>query len=177
MNVDAAQIFFTFTEPDGEKEDYKIAAAKGGFQRKSDHVVDHIMRDKMSIKVMVGGKEQVSKTFSYPHGPNGGELLALGKSKLQAELVLDGDFVRIHILNKRKRPAAVDANEFTLTFTEPDGELEDYTIPVKTGKGKGTVYERKSDHVVMHVKRDKITMKLKDGGETHESKNFAFRKH
>ncbi|MEM7478745.1 MAG: hypothetical protein AAF483_27495 [Planctomycetota bacterium] len=172
--VDAANIILTFTEPDGEKEDYKIAAAKGGFQRKSDHVVHHIMRDKISIKLNVGGKVQTSKTFAYPHGPHGGELISLGESGHHAELVVSGDIVRIHLLNKSKRPVAVDAKQITLTFTEPDGELEDYQIPVGKSNDKGTVFERDDDHVVKHVKRDKIMIKLAAGGKTLQSKTFHY---
>ncbi|MEM6690889.1 MAG: hypothetical protein AAF664_15760 [Planctomycetota bacterium] len=176
--IDAAKLILTFTEPDGEKEDYEIGRADSGeagvFEKKSGHVVNHITRDKIAIKLNVGGGVQESETFAYPHGPNGGDLIALGKSKFQAELIVDGDVVRVHLLNKRKRPVAVDAKEITFTFTEPDGELEDYTIPAAESSSKGSVFERNDDHVVMHVKRDKISIKLANGEKTLSSKTFKY---
>ncbi|MCH2183425.1 MAG: hypothetical protein MK108_15610 [Mariniblastus sp.] len=182
VTVEAAQIILTFTEPDGEKEDYKVPAKKlesgeSVFQRKSSHLIGHIVRDPMSVKVNVGGKDHSSATFNYPHGPNGGELVSLGKSGLHAELVVQDDAVHIHMLNKKKKPTKVDAKELTLTFTEPDGEKEDYQFPAKKGDGKGTVFERKSKHVVKHVKRDKIMVKLSVDGKMMMSKTFDYPGH
>ncbi|MEM1227550.1 MAG: hypothetical protein AAGJ40_17765 [Planctomycetota bacterium] len=179
VSIDAAHLTLTFTERSGEKEDYKIEAKVTDeigsvFQRTDDHVVHHIMRDKMSIKVNAGGGEKASETFAYPHGPNGGEIVNLGPSGHHAELIVQGDVVRVHVLNKRKRPVKVDAKELTLTFTEKDGEKEDYQIPVKTSKGKGTVFERVDDHVVKHVKRDKITIHVTSGDQTFTSKTFQY---
>ncbi|MEM9365213.1 MAG: hypothetical protein AAGD07_04390 [Planctomycetota bacterium] len=177
--IDAASITFTFTEPDGEKEDYKISVANTDetgsvFQRKSDHVVHHVVRDKMSIKVTAGGKELLSETFAYPHGPNGGELIPLGESKYIAELLVQGDVVSVHLLNERKRPARVGSESITLTFTERDGEEEDYEIPVSEKKGKGTSFVLDDDHVVKHIKRDQTTIKLSAGGEMMASKSFKY---
>lgn len=178
---DAAAITLTFTEADGEVEDYELPAAKAGdggdvFQRKSGHLVKHIIRDKMSIDVEIGGKQHASKMFFYPLGPNGGEVLRLGDSDLHAELVVDGKIVRIHVLGNRKQPTEVDAKEITLTFTEGDGEVEDYELPIKEGDFKGTVFERKSGHLVKHVKRDKIAVSLAAAGGTVTSKTFEYAK-
>ena len=180
--TDADKIVLTFIESDGEKEDYEVPAKKldngeSVFQRKSSHLIGHIVRDAMSVKVNVGGKDHVSETFNFPHGPNGGELVSLGKSGFHGELVVQGDTVHIHILNKRKKPAKVDAKQMFLTFTEPDGEKEDYKFELKKGKSKGTVFERKSSHVVKHVKRDKIAMKLTVDGKTLNSKTFDYSGH
>ena len=180
--TEAAEITLTFTEPDGEKEDYQVPAKKlengdSVFQRKSSHLIGHIVRDPMSVKVNVGGKDHSSKTFNYPHGPNGGELVSLGKSGFHAELVVQGDAVHIHMLNQKKKPTKVSAKELILTFTEPDGEKEDYKFPAKKGGGKGTVFERKSKHVVKHVKRDKIMVKLSVDGKQMMSKTFNYQSH
>ena len=172
--TNADHLTLTFTEPDGEKEDYEIAADGAGFLRKSAHLVQHVVRDPMSIKVTVGGKEYSSGTFACPLGPNGGQLISLTSSEMHAELVVDGDLVRVHLLNKRKRPARVDAKVLTLTFTEKDGETEDYQIPVAKGKSKGTVFQLDDDHVVKHVKRDKITIKLEAADGQLTSKTFSY---
>ena len=177
--IDATHLTLTFTEPDGEKEDYKIEAKKTDelgsvFQREDDHVVHHIMRDKMSIKIKVDDKNRASKTFAFPHGPHGGEIINLGESGLHAELIVKGDIVRVYVLNKRKLPTKVDSKELTLTFTEQDGEKEDYEIPVNAGKVGGSVFERDDDHVVTHVKRDKITITLNSAGKTLKSKSFNY---
>ncbi|MEM9704426.1 MAG: hypothetical protein AAF907_18435, partial [Planctomycetota bacterium] len=99
--TDGGYLTLTFTESDGEKEDYKIDAgrAEGTFKKTSGHVIGHIVRDAMSVTASVGGAEYSSETFNFPHGPNGGEVVALGGSKLVAELVVDGDVVRVHVLN------------------------------------------------------------------------------
>ncbi|MEO1527281.1 MAG: hypothetical protein AAFX06_17775 [Planctomycetota bacterium] len=177
--VAATKLTLTFTEPDGEKEDYAIEAKgnDGVFERKSGHVVMHVMRDKMSVKATIDGKELASKTLSYPHGPNGGEVFKLGDSKLKVELVIDGDVVRLFVLNARKRPAQVDAKEITLVFTESDGEKEDYTIPVGKIVNKGTVFELDDDHVVKHIKRDETMIRLAAGGGTVSSKTFKYSGH
>ncbi|MEM1063827.1 MAG: hypothetical protein AAGJ97_16000, partial [Planctomycetota bacterium] len=175
--TDGGYLTLTFTESDGEKEDYKIDAgrAEGTFMKTSGHVIGHIVRDAMSVTASVGGAEYSSETFNFPHGPNGGEVVALGGSKLVVELVVDGDVVRVHVLNAKKRPKQVGAEEVTLTFTEPDGELEDYTIPVGSSEKKtGTVFEIDDDHVAMHVMRDKIAVKLVVDEKTLESETFSF---
>ncbi|MEM6329864.1 MAG: hypothetical protein AAF790_06415, partial [Planctomycetota bacterium] len=135
-----------------------------------------------------GGKKHASAEFAYPFGPHGGRLAPLGGSKYQAELVVEGDAVRVHLLDNLKRPATVDAAEVTLTFTEADGETEDYTIKAKpaqsdeqAGGGKaddgatrGSLFERVSDHVVDHVKADTITVKLMAAGVELVSEAFAY---
>lgn len=180
IRIDAAAITFTFTEPDGEKEDYSIDAAaddKGSvFRKKSSHVAHHVVRDKMSITVNMGGRKLTSKTFAYPHGPHGGELVALGRNRFYAELVIDGDVVRVHMLNGGKRPVSTDAKVITLTFTEPDGEVEDYEIPMGKSSGKGTIYEVDDDHIVKHVKRDKMSVRLAVGESSLKSSEFRYPK-
>lgn len=179
VSIDAKTLTFTFTEPDGEKEDYAIEAiesdSKGSvFQRKGGHVVNHVVRDKMSITLSTNGKKHSSETFAYGHGPNGGDLFALGDSGMYAELSIKGDFVRVYILNQRKRPAKVDAKKLVLTFIESDGEKEDYGVSVKDGQSKGTLFEREDDHVVEHIMRDKTMISVDVNGKKMSSKSFKY---
>ena len=168
----------TFTEPDGEKEDYKIEGTKQGeesvFQRISGHVVHHIVRDPIVISITRDGKTYSSKEFSFPHGPYGGELITLGKESFIAEICVDSDSIAVHILNKQKRPVKVKAKEFTFTFTEKDGEVEDYQIPIHNDEGKGTIFQMVDDHIVKHMKRDPIIATLVEDGVTHDSASFRY---
>ena len=63
----------------------------------------------------------------------------------------------------------VKAEEITLTFTEPDGEVEDYQIPVHNNSGKGTTFQQEDDHIVKHIKRDPIIVTLVEKGVSHAS--------
>ena len=170
----------TFTEPDGEKEDYKIEATKKGqenvFQRTSGHVVHHIIRDPIVVSITKDGKKYSSAQFSFPHGPHGGEVISLGKGAFIAELCVQGDVVAIHVLDKQKRAVKVDSKEITLTFTEPDGEVEDYGIAVDDTVSKGSTFKEVDDHIVKHVKRDPIVIKLVQKGVSHESESFRYSK-
>jgi nitrogen fixation protein FixH len=168
----------TFTEPDGEKEDYKIEATdkngEGIFQRNSAHVVHHIVRDPIVVSLQQNGETYSSEEFSFPHGPHGGELVFLGKDYLIAELCVDKDVVAIHILNELKRATKVKVEEITLTFTEPDGEVEDYQIPMHKNSGKGTTFQQEDDHIVKHIKRDPIIVTLVEKGVSHASGTFRY---
>jgi 23S rRNA pseudoU1915 N3-methylase RlmH len=170
----------TFTEPDGEKEDYKIEATDENgeriFQRNSAHVVHHIVRDPIVVSLQENGETYSSKEFLFPHGPHGGELVFLGKDSLIAEFCVDGDVVAIHILNGQKRSTEVKAEEITLTFTEPDGEVEDYQIPMHKNSGKGTTFQQEDDHIVKHIKRDPIIVTLVEQGVSHSSDTFRYQK-
>ena len=170
----------TFTEPDGEKEDYKIEATDENgekvFQRTSGHVVHHIVRDPIVVSIRQKDKTYSSKEFSFPHGPHGGELVPLGNGPYIAEFCVDADTVVIHILNEQKRSTKVNAEEITLTFTEPDGEVEDYQIPIQKNSGKGTTYQLEDDHVVKHVKRDPIVVTLQENKMSYISATFRYRK-
>ena len=173
----ASDLTLTFTEPDGEKEDYQVGSAKGEgvFTRKSSHLVHHVVRDKMSITVAIGSDQLSSKVVTYPYGPNGGRLVPLGE--LFAELVLDKDLVQIHMLDSRKRATKVDAKEITLTFTESDGEKEDYGVLISDDAKKSTWFERDDDHVVKHIKRDKMSISVTAGQKKLQSESFFFSKH
>ncbi|MEN1681960.1 MAG: hypothetical protein AAGJ46_20450 [Planctomycetota bacterium] len=179
VESDAKQLTVTFTESDGEVEDYKVRARtlKTGeqvFQRKSSHVVEHVMQDTMAVTVSVGGDLYKSHVFSYPHGPHGGELVGLDKTGLQAELLVDGDFVHVYLLDGKKRPRRVSASEVTLVFTEEEGETEDYQIDAKSGDSPGTVFEIEDDHVVGHVLRDSVAIKLVLKDTTLVSTTFRY---
>ncbi len=170
----------TFTEPDGEKENYKIEATnengEGIFQRNSGHVVQHIVRDPIVVSLRQNGETYSSKEFSFPHGPHGGELVFLGKDSFIAEFCVDGDIVAIHILNELKRSIKVKAEEITLTFTEPDGEVEDYQIPIQKTSGRDTTFQKEDDHIVKHIKRDPIVVTLEVEGTSHTSDTFRYEK-
>ena len=170
----------TFTEPDGEKEDYKIEANEQNgekvFQRTSGHVVHHIVRDPIVVSIQQKGKTYLSKEFSFSHGPHGGELFPLGDGPHIAEFCVDTDTVAIHILNEQKRSTKVNAEEITLTFTEPDGEVEDYQIPIQKNSGKETTYQLEDEHVVKHVKRDLIVVTLQENEMSYVSETFRYRK-
>ena len=170
----------TFTEPDGEKEDYKIEATDENgekvFQRTSGHVVRHIVRDPIVMSVQQKDKTYSSKEFSFPHGPHGGELFPLGNGLYIAEFCVDTDTVAIHILNEQKRSTKVNAEEITLTFTEPDGEVEDYQVPIQKNSGKGTTYQLEDDHVVKHVQRDPIVVTLQENETSYISTTFRYKK-
>ena len=168
----------TFTEPDGEKEDYKIERTQQGeesvFQRKSSHVVHNIVRDPIVMIITRDGKTSSSKEFSFPHGPHGGELITLGKESFIAEICVDSDSIAVHILSKQKLPVKVKAKEFTFTLTEKDGEVEDYQIPIHNDEGKGTIFRMVDDHVVKHMKRDPIIATLVEEGVTYDSASFRY---
>ena len=172
----ASEVVITFFEKDGEKEDYQVGVTdpqKGIFKRKSAHLVKHhILRDQMAFKLVIDGKEVVSKMVYFPLGPNGGQIVGLGQSGLHAELVIDGASVRVHLLDKMKGPATVGAKEIVLTFVERDGEKEDYKVSARTGGGKGNIFERESRHLVKHIKRDKMSIRVNIDGNEHSSKTF-----
>ena len=91
-----------------------------------------------------------------------------------AEFCVDKDVVAIHMLNELKRATKVKAEEITLTFTEPDGEVEDYQIPMHKNSGKGTTFQQEDDHIVKHIKRDPIIVTLVEKGVSHASDTFRY---
>lgn len=176
VSLDASNITITFTEPDGEKEDYQIEASKGVgvFTRKSSHLVHHVVRDKMTIQIKKSSGILHSNEFSFPFGPHGGKLVPLGE--LYAELRLRGDITDVFLLNSSKKPTKVNAKEITITFTEPDGEKENYGIMLADGSGKSTWFTRDDDHVIKHIKRDKMALRLNVGKDQFQSETFSFSK-
>lgn len=173
----ASNLTLTFTEPDGEQEDYQVGSTKGEgvFTRISSHLVHHVVRDKMSIAIKIGSDQLSSKVVTYPYGPNGGRLVPLGE--LFAELVLDENLVQVHMLDSRKRATKVDAKEITLTFTESDGEKENYDVLIADDAKKSTWFERDDDHVVKHIKRDQMSIAVIAGQTKLQSESFFYSKH
>ena len=105
----------------------------------------------------------------HHHGPSGGVLVSLDGANKYVELVVrNGQAVTARLLDEEQKPLKSALEFLTLTFTEPDGEKEDYKIEA-TDKNGERIFQRNSAHVVHHIVRDPIVVSLQQNGETYSS--------
>ncbi|MEM1304218.1 MAG: hypothetical protein AAGG46_04945, partial [Planctomycetota bacterium] len=88
--------------------------------------------------------------------------------------VVSGDTVSVHVLDAEKYPTDVDAAEVTLTFTESDGETEDYPIDAAAEVAGGSAFAVTDDHIAEHVMRDKTAVTLVVGDKPLTSKAIDY---
>ena len=102
----------------------------------------------------------------HHHGPNGGVLISLDDDKRYVELVVrDDQVVTARLFDNEKEPLKNVLGFLTLTFTEPDGEKEDYKIEANEENGE-KVFQKTSGHVVHHIVRDPIVVSIQQKGKT-----------
>lgn len=109
-----------------------------GCQKPSDD--EHATSGTPSPVVMDGPPPMIDEHAHPDHGPNGGELIELGKEDFHAELVHGKDGVSIHVLDGTATKAVAIAAQTLTVSLKHEGEVQSFelTANAQSGDAEGT---------------------------------------